>query len=80
MISVFFGDEGHWLGGLVQEFGGQLEAYDAIGKAAAAEIESKGLGDGLFSIATKVGSQIVTVTGRIKDGIINIGTAFTPGP
>jgi len=42
-------------------------------------IEKMGLTDGRFNrIEIKIGQQIVYVSGKVIDGVINIGTAGAP--
>jgi len=78
-LNHIFGDPEHNLGNVVKELGGQLKAYEAIANATVEAIEKTGLRDGRFNrVAVKIGSEIVLVSGRVIDGIVNIGTAGIP--
>jgi len=74
-LAHIFGQERHNLNGVVNQFGSEEKAYEAIQKATeAATTGSKGV----FQTTVKVGTETVTVRGAVVDGAVKIGTAFVP--
>ncbi len=76
-LNHLFGKVGHNLGSLVDEFGGQANAASAMQSAIQAHVSSNNL-VGAFEQVVRVGSQYVTIRGRVIDGVARIGTAFIP--
>jgi hypothetical protein len=54
--------------------GGESNAANALQQA----VQAQGLSDGLIYTQVEVGGQVVTVTGRVINGVFNIGTAYIP--
>ena len=77
-LNHVFGDPGHGLDQLVSEFGSEANALVAVQSATQDAVESQGIQDflGAFSQQVAVGSQIVTVRGKVIDGMVRIGTMF----
>ena len=69
-----FGKAQHNLGPLVQEFGSEASAYQAMQQAAEAVVKQKGI-TGVFE-EVQVGTQQITVRGNVVNGAVKIGTAF----
>jgi hypothetical protein len=74
-INHIFGNAGHNLAGLVQQYGSPAAAYAALEKATAEQVVAKGL-SGQFEEAINVGGTSVTVRGAVVNGVVKIGTAF----
>jgi hypothetical protein len=68
----------HNLDRLLQAFGSQQAAYNAVQRAAQDYITAHGL-TGKFEIVINVGGVTVTVRGMVVNGIVRIGTFFVPG-
>ena len=76
-INHLFGKAQHNLGVLVEEFGGQAGATNAMQNAIQARVTARGL-SGTFKQVVRVGAQDVTIRGRVIEGVARIGTAFIP--
>jgi RHS repeat-associated protein len=75
-LNHIFGKATHNLGPLLEEFGGsQQAAFNAV--QSAAQAAAGGL-KGVFEIVVSVGGKLVTVRGRIIDGIARIGSFWIP--
>jgi hypothetical protein len=74
-LNHIFGKAEHNLDSLVNEFGSQESAYNALQKATQAAVTDQGL-KGVFETTIQVGSETITVRGNVIDGIARIGTAF----
>jgi len=74
-LNHIFGNPDHNLDPVVQQFGGQSAAYNAIEQAA---INGLGSGTGTYTTVVEVGGANVTVTGAYVNGVPRIGTAFIP--
>jgi hypothetical protein len=76
-----FGPEkivGHKLGGFLGTFGGdQIRAFKALEDATQMLANQRAIGEG-FETTVTVRGAIVTVRGRVVNGIAKIGTAFIP--
>jgi len=70
-----FGKPGHNLGALVETYGSQQAAYNALLQATERTVASKGL-TGVFKTTVQVGSDTITVTGKVVNGVVEIGTAY----
>jgi len=77
-ISHIFGKAKHGLEGVVKAAGGEAKALRAIEKATIKAVDASK--DGKFKTIVKVGEQEVTVTGKVVDGQVKIGTAYIPPP
>ena len=65
----------HNLGPLVETYGSEASAMEQIVRSLnGADLPRSGL----FEVTTRVGGQGVVVRGSIVDGVVRIGTAFTP--
>lgn len=68
-------DPKHNLGPLVESYGSEAGAMEQIARS----IGGAGLPrSGLFEVMRQVGGQSVVVRGAVVDGVVRIGTAFTP--
>jgi RHS repeat-associated protein len=76
-VHHIFGKADHNLESVEKEFGNAKAATQALIKAVQTAV-TKGNLTGDLDITVKVGSTNVTVTGRIIDGVVRIGTAFVP--
>ena len=76
-LKHIFGQERHNLSGVVNQFGSQQKAFNAIQQATESAVRSQGL-TGVFETTVKVGTETITVRGNIVDGAVKIGTAFVP--
>jgi RHS repeat-associated protein len=76
-LGHIFGKAAHNLGALVEEFGGQQGAFSAVQGAIDQQVAKAGI-RGVFEEIVRVGSQTVTVRGRVIDGVAKIGTFFVP--
>lgn len=74
-IHHIFGNAGHNLGPLVQQYGSPAAAYAALEKATVAHVTARGL-TGVFEEVVTVGGTNVTVRGAVVNGVVKIGTAF----
>ena len=74
-LNHIFGNPGHNLDPVVQQFGSQTAAYDAIEQAVANNL---GTGTGTYTTVVNVGGKSVTVSGAYVNGVPKIGTAFIP--
>jgi hypothetical protein len=69
----------HNLGGLLEKFSrDQIHAFSSLEKAIQNLADQKKLGSGIFETTVVVKDTVVTVTGRMVDGVARIGTAFIP--
>jgi RHS repeat-associated protein len=73
-LHHIFDNPAHNLDQLVDQLGGQQQAFDALQNA----VQGQGLPDGLFNTVVNVGGIDVTVTGNVINGVANIGTAYVP--
>jgi hypothetical protein len=71
-INHIFGNPGHNLQILVQKFGSEEAAYDALEAAAQQQVK----GTGVFEQIVNVDGVGVTVRGNVINEVVNIGTAF----
>jgi hypothetical protein len=76
-IHHIFDDPRHGLDGLVSEFGSQESAFEAIAEATRDAVQSQGI-TGEYKIQVEVEGNMVTVKGRVYNGIVNIGTVYIP--
>jgi RHS repeat-associated protein len=76
-LNHIFGQARHNLGPVVQKFGTQHGAFEAIQNAKQAAANS-GRISGVFETVVHVGGFDVTVRGRVVGGAAHIGTAFIP--
>jgi hypothetical protein len=72
-----FDEPRHTVDGLVSEFGSQESAFEAIAEATRDAVRSQGI-TGEYKIQVEVGGHLVTVKGRVANGIVNIGTVYIP--
>lgn len=73
-LNHIFNNPDHNLDALVNQLGGQENAFNALESA----VQSQGLPNGVFSTVVDVGGSQVTVTGNVINGVARIGTAFIP--
>lgn len=67
----------HKLGQLLSEFGGlQGHAFTAIQEAIQAAAQQQGLQGVFQDVTVQVGSESVTVSGNVINGMVYIGTAY----
>jgi RHS repeat-associated protein len=76
-LNHIFGNAEHGVDGLVDTFGSQENAYNAIQQATQGLVDQQGV-TGVFEEVVNVGGQDVTVRGVVIDGVVRIGTAFIP--
>jgi len=76
-LKHIFGQARHNLDDLVRQFGSELKAFEAIQEATEAVVRNRGL-TGIFETSVKVGTQKITVRGKVIEGVVKIGTAFKP--
>ncbi len=74
-LNHIFGNDEHNLAPVVNQFGSQESAYNAIDQAVRNNL---GTGTGTFNTTVNVGGQNVTVTGAFVNGQPRIGTAYIP--
>lgn len=74
-LNHIFNEPGHNLDSVVEQYGSQENAYNAINQAV---INQAGTGSGTFSTVVNVGGTDVTVTGAYVNGVPRIGTAYIP--
>jgi RHS repeat-associated protein len=72
-----FGDLGHNLTPVVEHFGSERAAFNAIRSATQAAVNARGL-TGTFKTAVEVAGTQVTVKGTVIEGVVRIGTAYIP--
>jgi hypothetical protein len=74
---IFNAREGHtppsW-----KEFGSITRAAQELAKATQAAVRAQGTKNGNLDVTIKFGQQTVKVTGIVKDGLAQVGTAFVP--
>ncbi len=75
-LNHIFGNPAHNLDPVVQQFGSQADAYNALQQAVGDQLGSGGTGT--YSTVVNVGGYDVTVTGAYVDGVPRIGTAYIP--
>lgn len=73
-LNHIFNNPEHNLDGVVNQFGSQQNAFNALQNA----VQAQELPDGLFNTVVNVGGSNVTVTGNVIDGAVNVGTAYIP--
>jgi RHS repeat-associated protein len=73
-LNHIFNNPDHNLDALVNQLGGQENAFNALEGA----VQGQGLPNGVFSTVVDVGGSQVTVTGIVINGVARIGTAFIP--
>jgi len=76
-LHHIFDNPRHGLDGLVTEFGSQESAFQAVASATREAVKAQGI-TGEYEIEVKVGQLLVTVTGHVDNGIVNIGTVYIP--
>ncbi len=76
-FNHIFGQAEHNLGGVVQLFGSQEKAFEAIKLATENSVRAQKL-SGVFETVVKVGDAQITVRGAVVEGETRIGTAFIP--
>ena len=76
-VFHIFGNAEHNLSELVQSYGSETNAYNALQTATEAVAKEQGL-SGTFETVVGIGSFQVTVRGVVVDGTLKIGTAFIP--
>jgi hypothetical protein len=74
-LHHIFADPTHNLGPLVDQFGSETNAFNAVQQAAQAGVKSL---PEFYKTVVSIGGQDVTVTGRVIEGIVRIGTLFIP--
>lgn len=78
-----FGNPDHNLDGLVRRYGSRDTAGRAITEAVNQAYQAVALimdALGRYKQIFEVGGNLVTVSGRIVDGVARIGSAWLPGP
>lgn len=70
-----FGNARHNLGGLVQHYGSEKAAYDAMQSAIESAVRTKHL-TGVFETVISLAGSNVTVRGAVVNGAVKIATAF----
>ena len=75
LFFVFFGQPKHNLDKVVDVFGSPQKAFDALQDATEAAVKNQGT-KGVFETTVKVGGEVVTVRGKVVDGVVKIGVAF----
>lgn len=78
-LNHVFGKAGRNLEPLVEKFGSQEGAFNAVQDATQALAESQGL-SGIFKTTVQVGGQDLVVKGNVIDGVVHIGTFWPPVP
>ena len=76
-----FGEPRHNLEPLVRQYGGEEAAGQAIENAVTAAFDGGDLiidDNGLYKQVFDIGGNSVTVTGRVIDGSVHVGTAWIP--
>lgn len=74
-INHIFGEEAHNLGGLVDHFGSEEDAFNALYDATSAVVEAQDI-KGIFETVVDIADQAVTVRGNVIDDVLRITTAF----
>jgi hypothetical protein len=68
----------HKLGGFLEKFAGdQIHAFKSLEDAAQA-LANEGRIEGIFETTVLAKDTIITVKGRVIDGLVKIGTAYIP--
>jgi len=78
-IHHVFDNPGHGLGPLVEQYGSKEAAYNELQRAASEQLLPKGITGVFNEQVVSVGGTDITVSGRVMNGVVNIGTAFRPG-
>jgi len=78
-IHHIFGRSVHQLEGVVAHFGSPEAAYTALYDAVQAVVRAEGT-SGVFQSIVTVAGELVTVRGRVIDGVLRLNTAFIPVP
>lgn len=68
----------HNLGGLLKAFGGDSVAATRALEGATQQLANQGTIQGIFQTTVSVGGEVVTVQGRVINGLVNLSTAFIP--
>lgn len=76
-LHHIFGRAKHGLGMLVSKLGSEQAAYNALQGATEAAVRAQGMA-GEFTVSVQVAGETVTVTGKVVDGAVRIGTAYKP--
>jgi hypothetical protein len=76
-LHHIFDNPRHGLDGLVTECGSQESAFQAVARATREAVKAQGI-TGEYEIEVKVGRHLLTVTGHVDNGIVNIGTVYIP--
>lgn len=76
-MSHIFDNTEHNMNALVQMFGSREAAFNEVGTAALASLRAQGI-KGIFpkGFGVQVGGQIVTVTGRVMNGVARISNMW----
>ena len=78
-LNHIFGKAGRNLGPLVERFGSQEAAFNAVQDATQALVKSQGL-SGIFKTTVQVGGRDLIVKGNVIDGVVRIGTFWPAVP
>jgi hypothetical protein len=78
-LNHIFGKAGRNLEPLVEKFGSQEGAFNAVQDATQALAKSQGL-SGIFKTTVQVGGQDLVVKGNVIDGVVHIDTFWPPVP
>ena len=70
-------DPDHGLDALVTKYASQESAFQAIAEATRDAIQAQGI-NGQYKMEIRIGDHLITVKGRVSNGIINIGTVYIP--
>lgn len=76
-LRHIFGQARHKLGNLVKLFGTEEKAFNAVQRATEGAVQSQGI-KGVFETVVKVGTETITVRGKVIDGAVRISTFFKP--
>ncbi len=77
-LSHVFDNPAHNLDNIVNQYGSQENAYNAIQEATQQVVNETGTTNYVDGIVVNVGGQNVTVRGVVVDGVARIGTAYIP--
>jgi RHS repeat-associated protein len=66
----------HNLGDLVRHCGSEANVYRAVERATEAALKAQGTTSGVYSTTVKIGTEQLTVTGKIVDGVVRVGTFY----
>jgi hypothetical protein len=78
-LNHIFGKQAHNLQGLLGKFGGnQQSAFGAVQSAAQKCLNAKGFQGGLYKETVNVAGEIITVEGKVIDGVLHVGSFWKP--